>query len=113
MTKNKEYRGNQKEKANDYHKAHRVLDKRKTKLQQSKKEYCERDKFNILTVLAKAKQQLTECEICNCQIKGGDSHSTRQKTSSKNINNVNKEEEQQRMIYYLMKYIVHHQKYTA
>ena len=113
MTKNKDYRGNQKEKANDYHKAHRVLDKRQTKLQQSKKEYCERDKFNILTVLAKAKQQLTECEIRNCQIKGGDSHSTRHKTSSKNINNVNKEEEQQRMIYYLMKYILHHQKYTA
>ena len=36
MTKNKEYRGNQKEEANEYHKAHRVLDK--TKLQQSKKE---------------------------------------------------------------------------
>ena len=91
MAKNKEYRGNQKKEANEYHKAHRVLDKRKTKLQQSKKEYCERDKFNIL----KAKQQLRECEICNRQIKGGDSHSTRHKTSSKNINNVNKEEEQQ------------------
>ena len=58
---------------------------------QSKKEYYQRDKFNIL---AKARQQLRECEICKCRIKVGDSHSTRHKTR-KHINNTKKKEEQQ------------------
>ena len=54
-------------------------------------EYYERDKFNIL---AKAKQQLRECEICNCQNKGGESHITRHNKTRKNINNVKKKDEQ-------------------
>ena len=89
--KHKEYRDNHKEEASEYHKAHRALEKRKTKLQQSKKEYYERDKFNIL---AKAKQQLRECEIRKCQNKGGESHLTRHKKTHRNINNVKKKDEQ-------------------
>ena len=60
-------------------------------LKQSKKEYYERDKINIL---AKAKQQLRECEICNCQNTGGESHITRHNTTRKKINNVKKNDEQ-------------------
>ena len=59
-----------------------LREKRKTELKQSKKEYYERDKFNIL---AKAKQQLRECEVCNCQNKGGESHLTRQNKTRENI----------------------------
>ena len=68
--KHKEYRDNHKEEAKEYHKGYRDLEKsKKTELKQSKKQYCERDKFNIL---AKAKQQLRECEVRNCQNKGGE-----------------------------------------
>ena len=65
------------------------MEKQKTELKQSKKEYYERDKFNIL---AKAKQQLRECEIHNCQNKGGESHITRHNRTCKNINNVKKKD---------------------
>ena len=68
-----------------------LREKQKTELKQSKKEYYERDKFNIL---AKAKQQLRECEICNCQNKGGESHITRYNKTRKNINNVKKKDKQ-------------------
>ena len=46
-------------------------------------------------MLAQAKQQLRECEICNCQVKGGDSHLSRQNKTSKHINNLKKKEEHQ------------------
>ena len=36
-------------------------------------------------MLAKAKQQLIECEICNCQIEGGSSNLARQNKTSKHI----------------------------
>ena len=82
--KHKEYRENHKEEAKEYHKGNRSLEK-------SKKEYYERDKFNIL---AKTKQQLRECEIRNCQNKGGESFLTRHNKTRKNISNVKKKDEQ-------------------
>ena len=36
-------------------------------------------------MLAKAKQQLIECEICNCQIEGGNSNLARQKKKQVSI----------------------------
>ena len=64
----------------------------KEELKQSKKEYYETEPFNIF---AQAKQQLIECEICKCQIKGGNSHLIRHKKTRKHINNINKKEQQQ------------------
>ena len=79
--KHKEYGDNHKEEAKEYHKGNRDLENsKKRNLKQSKKENYERDKFNILA---------KECEICNCQNKGGESHITRHnKHVRKNINNV-------------------------
>ena len=45
-------------------------------------------------MLAKAKQQLRECEVRNCQNKGGESHITTHNKTRKNINNVKKKDEQ-------------------
>ena len=86
--KHKEYRDNHKEEAKEYHKGYRDFEKsKKRNLNKARKEYYESDKFNIL---AKAKQQLRECEICSCQSKGGESHLTRHNKTRKNINNVKK-----------------------
>ena len=68
------------------------IEKRKPiELKQSKEERCGREKFNIL---AKAKQQLIQCEICNCQIKGGNSDFARHSKTSAHINNIEKIAEQ-------------------
>lgn len=60
--KNKEYRDNIKKNQKSIMKD---KEKRKTGFNQSRDKYYEREKFNIL---AKAQQQLIECEICKCQI---------------------------------------------
>ena len=78
--------------AKGYHKGYKDLEKsKKWNLNKARKKYYERDKFNIL---AKAKQQLRKCEICNCQNKGGESHITRHNKTRKNINNAKKKDEQ-------------------
>ena len=87
--KKKEYRDNQKEEANEYQK--RCRQKETTELKQSKREYHERGKSRIL---AKAKQQLIECEICKYQIKRGSSNSMRLNEASKQISNIGKKDEQ-------------------
>ena len=88
--KHKEYRDNHKEEAKEYHKGFRDLEKsKKQNLNKARKNI--RDKFNIL---AKAKQQLRECEIRSCQNKGGESQITRHNKTRKNINNVKKKDEQ-------------------
>ena len=69
--KNKVKRDNHKEETKEYHK-----DIEKRKKRNSNKVRNNIIKFNIL---AQAKQQLRECEISDCQVKGGDSHLTRQK----------------------------------
>ena len=45
--------------------------------------------FNIL---AKGKQQLIECEICDCQIEGGNSNLRIHNQTSMHINIMNKKE---------------------
>ena len=67
--KHKEYRDNHKEEAKEYHKGYMDLEKsKKRNLNKARNNIMKRNKFNIL---GKTKQHLRECEVRNCQNKGG------------------------------------------
>ena len=93
--KHKEYRDNHKEEieeAKEYHKAYRDLEKsKKRNLNKASGNFVKGTNF---TYLLKAKQQLRECEVRNCQNKGGESRLTRHNKTRKNVNNVKKKDEQ-------------------